>query len=176
MSHSDPRTRLDSTEDHEPPGGATVNRVATVATSAALGGAAAGALAGAMGGPAGAAVGAAIGAIAAGMAGNAVADSIDKEAEDHYWRSQFSQRSYAGADADYDDFGPAYRYGVDNFVQHRGRRFEDVEDELAQRWSASRGTSRLDWDRARPASRDSWQRLSDTFERAVPGDSDRDGR
>ena len=29
---------------------------------------------------------------------------------------------------------------------------------------------------ARHAARDSWQRVSDTVERATPGDSDRDGR
>jgi len=33
----------------------------------------------------------------------------------------------------------------------------------------------LTWDNAKHASRDAWQRLSNMVERAVPGDSDRDG-
>ena len=34
----------------------------------------------------------------------------------------------------------------------------------------------LEWEQARHATRDAWQRLSDRVERAVPGDSDRDGK
>jgi len=34
----------------------------------------------------------------------------------------------------------------------------------------------LSWDKAKDASRDAWQRMSDAVERAVPGDSDRDGK
>lgn len=160
----------DPHEDHQAPGGSTVNRAASVATSAALGGAAAGALAGAVGGPAGAAVGAAIGAVAAGLAGNAVVNSVDADVEDSYWRSNFNQRPYAGADADFDDYGPAYRYGAETYVRHPGRRFEEVEITLSEGWVTSRGTSRLDWERARPAMRDSWERLG---QMPRPGDPDK---
>lgn len=143
----------------EAPGGATVNHVATVATSAALGGAAAGALAGALGGPAGAAIGAAIGAVAAGMAGHAVADSVDAEAEESYWRAHFSTRPYVDADGDFVDYGPAYRYGVDAYVRYPDRSFDEALAELSDGWPAVRGDSRLDWERARHASRDGWERV-----------------
>ena len=39
-----------------------------------------------------------------------------------------------------------------------------------------RGKSSLEWDRAKHATRDAWNRVSDAVERAVPGDSDRDGK
>ena len=53
-----------------------------------------------------------------------------------------------------------------------GRRFEDVESELANGWARARENSRLAWVDAREAVRDGWY----TVERAVPGDFDRDGR
>ena len=74
------------------------------------------------------------------------------------------------------DYAPAYRYGVDAFTRYPGRRWEDVDAELARGWTGARGDSRLDWERARPASQDAWHRLSNTVERVIPGDSERDGR
>lgn len=67
-------------------------------------------------------------------------------------------------------------YGASAYGQHPGRSFDDIEPELSRSWESTRGSSSLQWDRARHASRDAWHRLSDTVERAIPGDSDRDGR
>lgn len=39
-----------------------------------------------------------------------------------------------------------------------------------------RGTSSLDWERAKHAARAAWNRLSESVERALPGDADRDGK
>ena len=39
-----------------------------------------------------------------------------------------------------------------------------------------KGKSKLEWDKAKLATKDAWYRLSDRVERAVPGDSDRDGK
>jgi hypothetical protein len=47
---------------------------------------------------------------------------------------------------------------------------------LGREWETRRGTSALQWDEAKPATRDAWQRISDATERAIPGDSDRDGK
>ncbi len=175
----DPISTLHKDEEHtgqQAPGGASVNHAATVATSALLGGATAGALAGAVAGPVGAAVGAAIGAVAAGFAGHSIAESVDASAEEAHWRENYRDRPYVTADDAFDDYGPAYGYGVNGFVRHAGRTFDDVEPELSREWGTSRGASSLDWDRARPATRDAWDRVSNAVERAVPGDSDRDRR
>lgn len=145
-------------------------------TGGVIGGAAAGATVGGVTGPVGAAVGAVVGAVAGAATGKAVAKSIDPTLEDAYWRENYSNRSYVTSGAPYDEYGPAYRYGVDTFSRHPGRAFDDVEPELGRDWNRARGRSSLDWDNAKHASRDAWQRLSDTIERAVPGDSDRDGR
>jgi hypothetical protein len=158
------------------PGGSAVNRVASVATSAALGGAATGAVVGAVAGPVGAAVGAAVGAIAAGFVGNAIVDSVDADVEREYWRDNFGNRPYVESDANFLDYGPAYGHGVHSFVANPGRSFDEVEVDLGPQWPASRGTSNLDWERARHASRDAWDRLNEAAQRRRTGALEGDER
>jgi hypothetical protein len=138
------------------------------------GGATAGALAGGLTGPVGAAVGAAVGAVAGAVMGRNM--KADPEAEDTYWRENYASRPYATAGTSYDEYQPAYRYGMDSYARYPNRSFEDVEPELSREWGTARGRSSLEWDNARHASRDAWHRMSNAAERAIPGDSDRDGR
>ncbi len=147
---------------------------------AAAGGLAAGAAVGTVAGPIGTAIGAAVGAVVGGLAGKGVAERIDPTQEDAYWREAYEDRDYVEAGAPYDDYQSAYRYGVDSYATRysvgSGLGFDEVEPELATGWEKSRGSSPLDWGRAKHAARDAWQRVSDTVERATPGDSDRDGK
>lgn len=138
-----------------------------------VGGATTGALAGGLTGPVGAAIGAAAGAAVGALAGKMKADP---EVEDRYWRENYSSRPYVSSGATYDDYGPAYRHGVDAHARYPDRHFDEIESDLGRDWQTARGTSSLDWDRARHASRDAWSRVKDTAERAMPGDADRDGR
>ena len=140
------------------------------------GAAATGAVAGSAAGPAGTVVGAIAGAVVGGLAGKGIAHLIDPEAEDAYWRESYSNRPYVASGASYDDYGPAYRYGVDSYGRYEGRPFDEVESDLERDWERARGESKLTWQNAKHATRDSWQRVSDAIERAVPGDSDRDGK
>ena len=143
-----------------------------MATAGALTGAAVGSVAG----PVGTAVGAAVGAVVGGLAGKGIAEKIDPTIENAYWRENFVRRPYVTKGATYDDYGPAYMYGVDNYSKYQGRKFDEVESDLGRDWQRAKGKSRLAWDDAKHATKDSWQRLSDTVERATPGDSDRDGK
>ena len=143
---------------------------------AAAGGAAAGALAGTVAGPVGTVAGAVAGAVAGGLAGNAIAKSIDPTAEEAYWRANYSSRPYITQGATYDEYGPAYRYGVDAYGRYEGRSFEQAEPGLMRDWDRAKGISSLTWEDARHATRDAWQRVSDFVERATPGDSDHDGK
>jgi hypothetical protein len=141
------------------------------------GAAVAGAAVGSVAGPIGAAVGAAIGAAAGGMSGKLVADFVDPQLEEAFWSKNWSDRHYIDGGFTYDqDYAPAYRYGVDAFTRYPDRHYDEFEPELAAGWHEARGTSRLDWDRARPASLDAWQRVKDQAERLTPGDADNDGR
>ena len=126
---------------------------------AALGGAAAGAATGTVAGPVGTVIGAAVGAIAGGLAGKGVAEVIDPTQEDAYWRENYSSRPYVSEGSKYDDYGPAYLYGVEAFSKNPSRKFDDVQSDLGRDWNSARGTSSLDWDRARSATRDAWDRL-----------------
>jgi hypothetical protein len=128
-----------------------------------------------MTGPVGAAVGAVAGAVVGALAGKGIADAVDPTEEDQYWRDNYSSRPYASG-MSYDEYGPAYRYGVDAYMRQPDRSFDDVEADLGRDWGTKRGSSSLEWERAKHASRDAWQRLSDAAERATPGDSDRDGK
>jgi hypothetical protein len=139
-------------------------------------GAVAGAATGTVVGPVGTVVGAVVGAVAGGLAGKGVAEMVDPTAEDAYWRDNFSSRPYVTTGGTYDDYGPAYRYGVDGYGLYKGRTFEQSEPQLMRDWQGARGTSKLTWENAKHATRDSWQRVSDAIERAVPGDSDHDGK
>lgn len=125
---------------------------------AAAGGIAAGAAAGTVVGPVGTIVGAVVGAVVGGLAGKGVAEAIDPTAEEAYWRENYSSRSYVQQGQSFDDYGPAYRYGLSSYGRAQGRTFEQAEPELQRDWERNKGTSRLKWDHARLASRDSWQR------------------
>jgi hypothetical protein len=153
--------------------GAGKGAVAGGVVGGVAGGAAAGALAGGLTGPAGAAIGAAVGAVAGAVAGKRKADPA---VEDAYWRDNYSSRPYIQGGASYDDYSPAYRYGAESYEKYPDRNWDEVEPELGRNWGTARGGSSLEWHHAKHASRDAWDRVSDTIERAIPGDSDRDGR
>ena len=125
---------------------------------AALGGAAAGAATGTVAGPVGTVVGAAVGAVVGGLAGKGVAEAIDPTREDAYWRENYRNRPYVNGGT-YDDFGPAYAYGVSSYGRYSGREFDEVETDLSRDWNSARGKSSLSWDRAKSATRDAWDRL-----------------
>lgn len=146
-------------------GGAALGGVAGVAT--------AGALAGGVTGPVGAIIGAAVGAVAGAVMARGAADPVT---EDRYWRENHATRPYALKDVGFDHYQPAYRAGVDTYNSNPSRSFDDVEPELDRGWSRARGGSSLEWEHARPAARDAWERLSNATERAIPGNSDKDGR
>lgn len=165
----------DVTLDKSRPVATGVGAVVGGAAGGVAGGAAAGAAVGGMTGPVGAAVGAVVGAVAGAFAGKSFANAVDPVAEDTYWRENYSTRPYSSG-VSYEDYRPAYGYGVEAYSRNPERSFNDLEPELRRDWDSKRGDSRLDWERAKPATRDAWHRLSDRVERAVPGDSDRDGK
>jgi hypothetical protein len=168
----DPKT--DKVVDDRPAAKAGTGAVVGGVAGGVAGGAAAGAAAGGMTGPVGAAVGAAVGAVVGAVAGRTMRH--DPVVEDAYWRDNYSSRPYVTQGTSYDEYAPAYRYGAESYSKYPDRSFDDVEPELSRDWGTARGTSSLDWERAKHASRDAWHRVSNAVERAVPGDSDRDGR
>jgi len=166
----------DDLANRDPITGAPGSHPVGTGIGAAAGGVATGAAVGAVAGPIGAAVGAAVGAIVGGLAGKAVAEGIDPTVEDTYWRDNYRSRPYVDSTATYDEYGPAYRHGVEGYTRYPDQTFDAAEADLMHDWDRARGTSRLEWNKAKLAARDSWQRVSDAGVRTVPGDSDHDAR
>ena len=110
------------------------------------------------------------------LAHTRTAERADPAVEDAYWRDNYASRPYVSQGTSYDEYAPAYRYGADSYSKYPDRSFDDIEPELSRDWVTARGKSSLEWEHAKHASRDAWHRLSNAVERAVPGDSDRDGR
>jgi len=118
-----------------------------------------GAAVGTVAGPVGTVLGAAAGAVVGGLSGKVVAETIDRDGEEAHWRMNYRNRPYVAHDASYDDYGPAYRYGVSSFGRNSGQSFEHQEADLSRGWNAARGQSKLAWDHAKLATRDAWDRL-----------------
>jgi hypothetical protein len=93
-------------------------------------------------------------------------DAVDRDlrdvaGEDDYWRENFGDRPYVDGGS-YEDFGPAYAYGVSSYHAHsgHGHGFDEVEHAIGRDWDKVKGTSSLTWERARHAVRDAWDRLT----------------
>ena len=139
---------------------------------AAAGGAAAGAAAGTVAGPVGTVAGAAVGAVVGGLVGKAAGEAVDPTIEDAFWSRQYQQEPYYEDGLSYADYAPAYRTGYEARTRFADRDFAEVESDLQRTYEGTKGASRLSWPKARLATRAAWDRV----ERAIPGDSDRDGR
>jgi hypothetical protein len=154
----------------DPPFDADVKHPLGTAAGAVAGGAAAGAAIGSVAGPIGTAIGAAAATIAGAWAGRKIAEQVDPEEETEHWRGCYGDCAYVPPGATFDDYGPAYRYGVETFGRHGDRMFEHVEPDLATGWDEARGDSRLNWADARPAARDAWERMRERVNRTLPAD------
>lgn len=150
---------LDDNANRDPITGAPGAHPVGTGTGAAGGGMAGAAMGGVVAGPVGAVIGAAVGAVAGGLAGKGVAEKINPTLEDTYWRDNYASRPYAQADAAYDSYQPAYRYGWESRERYAGKKFDEVENDLGNGWDKARGASHLAWNDAKQATRDAWDRV-----------------
>jgi len=97
-----------------------------------------------------------------GLAGHGVAEMIDPTAEDAYWRANYEKQDYVAAGSTYDDYGPAYRYGVDSYGRYKDRSFDEVESDLKSGWEKFEGRrgAGSTWDSVKSAVRDAWHRIT----------------
>lgn len=140
----------------------------------AAGGVAAGVAAGtaagtAGGGPIGGVIGAAVGAVVGGLAGKGVAERVNPTAEEAYWKEHYSTEPYYDRNFAYDDYQGAYKTGYEGYARlgGSGRRYEDVENELRRDYERNYGSSRLSWEKARPAVSAAWHRFDRDLDRYI---------
>lgn len=126
------------------------------------GGAAGAAIGGAVGGPVGAAIGLAAGAIAGGLAGKGAAEAVNPSVEDAYWRENYTSQPWYERGYTYEDYQPAFRTGYEGYTRYRtsGRSYDDLEPSMRDDFARFKGKSRLEWEKAKLASRAAWDRVS----------------
>ena len=88
------------------------------------------------------------------------------QAQDAHWSANYASRPYVEAGEDYEDYAPAYLYGVVWYHSNPDQPFDASDGDLAKGWDSARGDSPLDWSKAKPAVREAWYRVSDLTERA----------
>lgn len=71
------------------------------------------------------------------------------EESDRYFESRFGESTYAAEHETFDDYRPAYRYGLLARSRYGNREWdEELERELGLEWERNRGDSNLSWERA----------------------------
>jgi hypothetical protein len=77
-------------------------------------------------------------------------DASRHDLSDRYFAERFERADYRRHDATFEDYRPAYRYGLHARTQRGAVIWDDaLERELASEWHLHRGDSKLDWDQAR---------------------------
>ena len=135
--------------------GAGIAAVAGGALGAAIGAVVAGAP--------GMAIGAVIGGVIGALYGNRMAEAADPRDDLGHFQQIFKEMPYYQDGMPWDDYAPAYRYGIDTYRLHAGRAFADVDEELERGWARARQASRLSWLQARAAVEHAWRELGDTL-------------
>ncbi len=147
------------------PVGTGAGALAGGATGAAIGAA----IGGPIGAPAGAIIGGLVGAVGGGYAGKGIAESVNPTEENAFWESNYRHAPYHESEYGYEDYAPAYRTGYEGFTKHAesGRDYSEVESDLEGDYTRNRGNSRLEWTKAKAATRDAWGRLKHKFSSAT---------
>jgi hypothetical protein len=94
----------------------------------------------------------------------------DPAEQEAYWRAQHDQQPYADKTRSYENYAHAYRTGHEAATRHAGKKFEEIEDDIALDYEKGRPDDALPWDDARPAARAAWDRLAGVIS---PRDPDR---
>jgi hypothetical protein len=90
-----------------------------------------------------------------------------------YWREQHARQLYA-KNHTYEQFEPAYRTAYDSFWKNRGKKLEELEDEIALGYRKARPGDPLPWDTVRPAVNEVWERMTGVISPREPGRGVRD--
>ena len=91
-------------------------------------------------------------------------------AEEAYWREHHEKQPYADKNRSYEDYAPAYRTGYEGISKYAGRKYEEIEDDLALDYQKARPDSALPWDTVRPAVKAAWDKMAGVIS---PRDPDR---
>lgn len=85
--------------------------------------------------------------------------------EDLYWREHYRSRPYYNSDFSYQNYQPAYRIGYEGYAEHveSDEPYEKIELKFRRDYENNYGDSGLDWNQAKYAVRDAWNRAEQRF-------------
>jgi hypothetical protein len=88
-------------------------------------------------------------------------DRMTSDDDDTIYRSHFS-RTYGATGGSYDDYAPAYSYGAESARsdKYRGRRWDEVENDLHSDWDTRGGGAGSTWEKMKAAVRRGWDRMT----------------
>lgn len=127
----------------------------------------------AVAGPVGAAIGAVVGGVAGAYSGRGLAETVNPTVEETFWRENHASQPWASEGSTYDQYAPAYRTGYEGVTKYAGRNYDEIETDLASEYDKNNLNFALPWDRAQPAVKAAWHRVSGTV---APRDTDRGTR
>jgi len=166
----DGNKKREAHENRDPLTGEPGSHPVGTGVGTAGGGVAGAAIGGAVGGPLGAAVGAVVGGVAGAYSGRGVAEAVNPTHEANYWREHHQAQEWADEDSSYEQYAPAYRTGYEGVTKYAGRPYHEIEADLARDYEKNDANPAIPWDRARPAVRAAWDRVSGVV---APRDADR---
>lgn len=145
------------------------NHILGAGGGALAGGIAGAALGAAIAGPPGMAAGAVAGVALGATAGDRIAEARDQRDNLGHFEQIYLHMPYYLPGHDWNDYRPAYRYGLESYQRHGGQAFAAVESQLQGNWEAhARYGSRLSWEQARPAVEHAWRALDEALRKDRP--------
>jgi len=91
---------------------------------------------------------------------------VKPDEEDAYWREAHARQPYFKQGTDFEPYANAYRVGYLGRVKYDGRRYEEIEDELAADYARFQGND-INFDDVRPATRAAWDRIDERVRQAT---------
>src|ERR1700680_560821 len=99
-----------------------------------------------------------------------MANEQDWKMAEAHWREQHAKQPYADKNLSFEHYAPAYRIGHEAALKYPGKKFEEIEDDVARNYEKANPIDPLPWDTVRPAVRAEWDRLAGIL---GPRESDR---
>src|SRR5689334_21910543 len=85
---------------------------------------------------------------------------VDLKAEEEYWRKHHASQPHATEGTTYEQFAPAYRVGAEAVHKYPGKKFHEIQTDVALDYEKHEISSALPWDHVRGASKAAWSNVS----------------
>ena len=132
-------------------------------SAAVVGGAAGAAIGAVIAGPIGLAAGAVAGGALGAVLGDRAAEANDPRDDLGHFQQIYREMPYFIDGMEWNDYAPAYRYGLETYRTRGAQPFREAEPDLEHGWGPARDTSRLNWPQARNAVEHAWRDLDETL-------------